>query len=104
MAQLERELRSCRREVYLFVERAYSHIREGARRPIESSSANECSLTKSAAAASAAARGAHATGTYRVSRRPNGPLAQEPCDLVYRAVTPSHAKGLGGHGRGKTWN
>eukprot|EP00964_Phaeocystis_antarctica_P131815 scaffold95804_cov30-Phaeocystis_antarctica.AAC.1 len=40
------------------LERAYSHIWEGARRPIESSSANECSPTRSAAAASAAARGA----------------------------------------------
>eukprot|EP00964_Phaeocystis_antarctica_P040785 scaffold23337_cov64-Phaeocystis_antarctica.AAC.1 len=68
------------------LERADSHIREGARRPIESSSANKCSPTKRAAAASAAARGAHATGAYRVSRRPDRPLAQEPCDLVYREL------------------
>ena len=75
------------------LERAYSHIREGARRPIESSSANECSPTKSAAATSAAARGAHATGTYRVSRRPNRPLAKEPCDLVYREVCCGERRG-----------
>ena len=62
--------------------RANVALGEATRRPIESSSANECSPTKSAAAASAAARGAHATGTYRVSRRPKEPLAQEPCVLV----------------------